>query len=107
MALGDRLAPGVEDYLDLLTDTTPYAPAGETRRVASRTDLAAFVESLRGYVVLADVQLRARYRSDGDVTRHHPGAPAVGAGVVPRPAFLERARARRTSRRVGAAATLR
>lgn len=67
-ALGDRLTPGIEDYLDLFAESgvleTPYAPHDAPRRIAGRINLAAFVESLRGYVVLADMRLRCRILGD-------------------------------------------
>lgn len=69
-ALGPRLAPGVRDYLDLFTEDgvleTPYAPEA-TRRVVGAADLAEFVESLRGYVVLTEMRLRGNYPTGGDV----------------------------------------
>lgn len=67
-ALGDRLAPGVRDYLDLFAENgvleTPYEPPQQTRRVAGREELASFVESLRGYVVLSDMRLQECHLSD-------------------------------------------
>lgn len=67
-ALGDRLASGVRDYLDLFAEDgvleTPYGPPQQTRRVAGREELASFVESLRGYVVLSDMRLQDCHLSD-------------------------------------------
>lgn len=77
-ALGERLAPGVPDYLDLFADDavleTPYGLPDSRTRVVGRTDLAVFVESLRGYVELSDMTLRADYPSaDGVVVLEYDG----------------------------------
>ncbi len=71
-ALGPRLAPGVGDYLDLFAEDgvleTPYGPPRDTSRVAGREDLASFVESLRGYVVLSDMRLQTCHLGDDGYT---------------------------------------
>ena len=63
--LGDRLSPGVDDYMDLFSDEgvleTPYVPPGATSRWQGRAAIAAFLDTLRGVVRLADVRLTASY----------------------------------------------
>ena len=59
-ALGDRLDPGVTDYLDLFTDDAvlevPYAPAGPLR-LDGRDAIADAMEKLRGVVALEPMTL--------------------------------------------------
>ena len=64
-ALGDRLSPGVDDYMDLFSDEgvleTPYVPPGASSRWEGRAAIAAFLDTLRGVIRLADVRLTASY----------------------------------------------
>ena len=64
-ALGDRLSPGVDDYMDLFSDEgvleTPYVPPDAPSRWEGRAAIAAFLDTLRGVVRLADVRLTASY----------------------------------------------
>ncbi|WP_210248947.1 nuclear transport factor 2 family protein [Methylobacterium sp. WL64] len=60
-ALGDRLAPGVSDYMDLFREDgvleTPYVSEGSPARWEGRPAIAAFLQTLRGVVRLADFHL--------------------------------------------------
>jgi len=64
-ALGDRLSPGVDDYMDLFSGEgvleTPYVPPGAPSRWEGRAAIAAFLNTLRGVIRLADVRLIASY----------------------------------------------
>lgn len=64
-ALGDRLSPGVDDYMDLFSDEgvleTPYVPPGARSRWEGRAAIAAFLDTLHGVIRLADVRLTASY----------------------------------------------
>ncbi len=64
-ALGDRLAPGVDDYVDLFSDDgvleTPYVSPGAPSRWEGRAAIAAFLGKLRGSIRLADIRLTASY----------------------------------------------
>ena len=71
-ALGDRLSPSVDDYMDLFSDEgvleTPYVPPGAPGRWEGRAAIAAFLDTLRGVVRLADVRLTASYPVADGVT---------------------------------------
>lgn len=76
-ALQERLAPGVDDYLDLFADSavleTPYAPQ-PPRRIAGRDEIGLFVGSLRGHVELSDMVLTGRYEApEGTVVLEYDG----------------------------------
>lgn len=64
-SLGDRLAPGVEDYLDLFRDDAvlelPYGATEAGDRVEGKAAIAAYMERLRGVVTLEDMRLTASY----------------------------------------------
>lgn len=71
-ALGQRLAPGVADYLDLFHEEgvleTPYVPRGSSSRWEGRTAIAAFLETLRGVIRLADFELLGAYPAEDGAT---------------------------------------
>ena len=68
-ALGDWLAPGVEDYLDLFRDDAvleiPYGATEAGDRVEGKAAISAYMEQLRGKVTLEEMRLTASYVSPG------------------------------------------
>lgn len=86
-ALGDRLAPGVADYLDLFTHDAvleiPYGRTVEGDRAEGRAAIAAFMEQLRGRVTLESMTLGALHEAaDGTVVLEYDGTVrAETAGV--------------------------
>lgn len=70
-ALGDRLSPGVADYLDLFCRDgvleTPYVSPGSTSRWEGQA-IAAFLGKLRGVIRLADFSLVAAYPAQDGAT---------------------------------------
>lgn len=71
-ALGDRLAPGVSDYMDLFHEDgvleTPYVSADNPSRWEGRPAIAAFLETLCGVVRLADFRLLDVYPAEDSAT---------------------------------------
>ena len=71
-ALGDRLAPGVSDYIDLFHEDgvleTPYVPEGSPYRWEGKPAIAAFLEQLRDVVRLADLHLTGAYSAEDNAT---------------------------------------
>ena len=72
VGLDARLAPGINDYLDLFCDDgvleIPYAPGGSTSRVEGRTKIAVYLETLRNVTRLADMTLKSAHSNlDGEV----------------------------------------
>lgn len=69
-ALGHRLAPGVEDYLDLFRDDAvvefPYKATEAGDRVEGKAAIAAYMEQLRGVVTLENMRLTASYACPAD-----------------------------------------
>ena len=70
-ALGDELAPGVENYLDLFTDGAtfdfPFSPGGAVR-VEGKAKMAEYLASIEGGVVFDTMNLDAKYSSDDGQT---------------------------------------
>lgn len=68
-ALGPRLHPGVDHYLDLFTDDAvfefPFSPGGEVRKVG-RADMAAYLRTLEDGTVFDELTLTGSYPSVGD-----------------------------------------
>ncbi|WP_419827537.1 nuclear transport factor 2 family protein [Sphingomonas sp.] len=67
-ALGPRLAPGVEGYLDMFHDDAvfefPYAPA-EPRRVEGKAAMASYLATLEGTIVFERFDLDACHPIEG------------------------------------------
>ncbi len=71
-ALGGQLSPGVTDYMDLFAEDgvleTPYVPPGSTSRLQGKPAIAAFLDTLRGVIRLADFSLLAAYPAQDGIT---------------------------------------
>ena len=71
-ALGGQLSPGVTDYMDLFAEDgvleTPYVSPGSTSRLQGKPAIAAFLDTLRGVIRLADFSLVAAYPAQDGVT---------------------------------------
>ena len=69
-ALGERLASGIEDYLDLFRDDAvleiPYGRTVDGERVEGKQAIAAYMERLRGTVTLDEMVLTAPPIEAGD-----------------------------------------
>ena len=76
-ALGGRLADPVDDYLDLFgADAVLELPYGDSiagERVEGRSAIAAYMEALRGVVVLEDMTLEASHDAGEVVVLEYRG----------------------------------
>ena len=85
-ALGDRLAGPVKDYLDLFgADAVleiPYGPTAAGDRAEGKAAITAYMEKLRGTVVLEEMTLEALHDAGDTVVLEYRGTVlAVGNNV--------------------------
>ena len=70
-ALGDELAPGVENYLDLFTEDAtfdlPFSLGGAVH-IESKAKVAEYLSSIEGATVFDTMTLDAKYRADDGQT---------------------------------------
>ncbi len=77
-ALGDRLAPGVETYLDLFFDDAvaefPYGRPIDGDRAEGKEAIAAYLEKRRGTAMQEKTTLTAAYGAGDTVVLEYRGA---------------------------------
>jgi ketosteroid isomerase-like protein len=74
-ALGDRLAPGVDNFSDMFRDDrvleTPFDGDGTTSPVEGKPNIRAMLRGLEGVIFLENLQLKAVHQTTNDDTVIH------------------------------------
>ena len=86
MALGDRLAPGADEYLDMFHEDAifefPFGPGGAVR-IEGKPAMAAYLAKIEGSTVFDRFDLDAAYpiRAGGMILEYHCAARAGATGA--------------------------